>query len=105
MQASRYCPTRSFENGPPVNGSRYSPGSRHSDSTTSSSFETIRSCTCTASESNWSAARGVNCQVQASSLGILVPVHHLDDFLAGDRFCLARTEVVFARRDLLPALA
>jgi hypothetical protein len=103
MQASRYCPTRSFENEPPVSGSRNSSGSRHSDSTTSSSFETMRSCTCGSSESNCSTARGVNFQLQ-SSLVILVPTHHLDDFLTRDQLCLPRPKVVFARRDLFPAL-
>jgi hypothetical protein len=44
--------------------------------------------------------RGVNFHVQSSSLGILVPVHHLDDFRTKDQLCLGRTEVVLVRRDL-----
>jgi hypothetical protein len=54
---------------------------RHAESTTSSSFETIRSWTCGSSPSNWSAARCANFQVQFASLVILVAVHHLDDFV------------------------
>ena len=45
----------------------------------------------------------MNFHVQPS-LGILVPVHHLDDFLTRDQLCLGRTEVVLARRDLFPTL-
>ena len=37
-QLSRYPPTRSFRNGEPVNGSRKSAGSRHSEETTSSNL-------------------------------------------------------------------
>ncbi len=73
-----------------------------SAATPESSFETMRSWTCGSSESNWSTACGVNFHVH-SSLGILVPTHHLDDFFTRYEVSVPRTKVVFARRNLFPS--
>src|SRR6056297_3572910 len=67
---------------------------------TSSSFDVIRSCACTSSFWNWSAARGATAHVYWS---LVIPAIHLShDLFSCYEIGITCSEIVFDRSDLFP---